>query len=138
MRPAYLSPLFLGLACVLSPHATLRAQGDADARAMAAHMQMTPVRPASAADSVRAAQIVDTLLASIAKDRDVAVAVEDGYRQFAPQLKNPKVYHFTHYGHAFRNAFRFDPSKPTSLLYRKDSQGRFVLIGATLTAPARH
>ncbi len=138
MRSAYRLPLFLGFAWVFGPHAALRAQTDADARAMAAHMQMTPVRPATTADSVRAAQLVDTLRASIRKYRDVAVAVEDGYRQFAPQLKNLKVYHFTHYGRAFRNAFRFDPSRPTSLLYRKDSHGRFVLIGAMLTAPGRH
>ena len=105
--------------------------------AMAQHMEMTALRPANRADSIRAAELVTELRAAISKYRDVRVAVDDGFRQFAPQIKNQRVYHFTNYRWAFENSFRFNPGKPTSLLYRKDSSGSFVLVGAMYTAPKR-
>lgn len=110
---------------------------DADMRAMAAHMEMTPPRPSNPGDSARAAKLVIELRSAIAKYHDVRVAVDDGFRQFAPQVKKQRVYHFTNYRWAFENAFRFNPEKPTSLLYKKDAQGNFVLIGAMYTAPKR-
>lgn len=109
----------------------------ADARAMAAHMRMTEPRPANPADSARAAELVKTLRSSISKYHDVNRAVADGFRQFAPELKDQRVYHFTNYGWAFRSAFRFDPARPTSLLYRKNERGELVLFGAMYTAPKR-
>lgn len=105
--------------------------------ASAQHMEMTPRRAANAADSIRAAKLVTELRSAIGKYRDVRIAVDDGFRQFAPQIKNQRVYHFTNYRWAFENAFRFSPEKPTSLLYKKDSNGTFVLIGAMYTAPKR-
>jgi hypothetical protein len=113
------------------------AMGAEDMKAMAAHMEMTPKRAANRADSIRAAQIVIELRSGISKYRDVRVAVDEGFRQFAPQIKNQHVYHFTSGKAAIANAFRFNASKPTSLLYRKDSSGNFVLIGAMYTAPKR-
>ena len=104
---------------------------------MALHMDMTPLRPAVAGDSARAAKIVATLRASIAKYRDPKVAVKDGYRLFAPHLKNQRVFHFTHSGKAIRNSFGFDAARPTSLLYKKDEQGELRLVGAMYTAPKR-
>ena len=56
---------------------------------------------------------------------------------FMPQVKTQKVYHFTNKWNAVKEAFRFDPAKPTSLLYRKESDGHFVLVGAMYTAPKR-
>lgn len=100
-------------------------------------MEMTPRRSLTHADSVRAATIVSELRAGIARYRDVRVAVDDGFRQFAPQLKNQRVYHFTSTKQAIANAFRFNAAKPTSLLYKKDSAGNFVLFGAVYTAPKR-
>ena len=114
-----------------------QAHSPADMKAMAAHMEMTALRAPNSADSARAAKLVTELRSSIDKYRDVGRAVDDGFRQFAPQMKNQRIYHFTNYSLAFRNAFRFDPSKPTSLLYKKDEQGRFVLTGAMYTAPKR-
>lgn len=105
--------------------------------AMAQHMEMTTLRPANHADSMRAARLVTELRSAISKYRDVRVAVDDGFRQFAPQIKNQRVYHFTNYRWAFENSFRFNPEKPTSLLYQKDSSGSFVLVGAMYTAPKR-
>lgn len=106
--------------------------------AMAAHMEMTPRHLPSTADSVRAMGIVAELRTAIARYRDVTVAEADGFKMFAPQLRNQRVYHFTKNLWAVENQFRFNPGKPTSLLYRKDAQGSFVLVGAMYTAPKRH
>ena len=103
----------------------------------AQHMQMTPKRAPNPADSARAARLVAELRTATAKYKDVRVAVDEGFRQFAPQLKNQRVYHFTNYRYAFKNVFRFDPAQPTSLLYKKDTNGSFVLVGAMYTAPKR-
>ncbi|MDP9176157.1 MAG: hypothetical protein M3O61_00595 [Gemmatimonadota bacterium] len=111
---------------------------DADARAMAAHMEMTPLRPATAEDSIRAAAIVAGLRVAIDKYRNVKSAEADGFKMFAPQIKNQRVYHFTKGLWAIENQFRFNPAKPTSLLYRRDPRGNFVLIGAMYTAPKRY
>jgi hypothetical protein len=103
----------------------------------ALHMELTPIRPATRADSLRAAQLLAELRPAIAKYSDTAAAVADGYRMFAPQVKNQRVYHFTNYGRAFAAAFAFDPAKPTSLLYRRGANGRLELLGAMYTAPKR-
>jgi hypothetical protein len=108
-----------------------------DMSAMAAHMETTPHRRTTAADSIRASGIVTELRQAIAKYRDVKVAESDGFRMFAPQLRNQRVYHFTRNLWALENQFRFNPEKPTSLLYKKDARGDFVLIGAMYTAPKR-
>ena len=104
---------------------------------MNAHMQMTALRPATAADSVRAQAITDTLRAAIAKYRDVKVAEEDGYALFAPNIKTQRVFHFTKKWNAVRNIGGFDAARPTSLLYKKTEAGDFVLVGATYTASKR-
>ena len=109
----------------------------ASERIAALHMEMTPVRRPSAADSVRAATVAATLRSALAPYQDTTAAVAGGYKMFLPQLKQQKVYHFTNNWRAVQEAFRFDPAKPTSLLYKKDSTGRFVLIGAMYTAPKR-
>ncbi len=75
-------------------------------------------------------------LAALAPYRDVHAAAADGFRQFLPGVKQP-VYHFTNWRWALEEMFRFDPAKPTSLLYRQEPGGRFVLVGAMYTAPAR-
>jgi hypothetical protein len=120
-------------------------QGAADATmseemsqmAMNPHMRMTASRPATAADSARARALTDTLRRALAKYKDVKVAEADGYRQFAPQVKNQHVYHFTRNRAAIKAAFTFDASDPTSLLYTKAPNGTFTLVGAMYTAPRR-
>src|SRR5258706_2763148 len=99
-----------------------------DMRAMAAHMETTPHRSATAADSIRASGIVTELRQAIAKYRDVKVAESDGFKMFAPEIRNQRVYHFTRNLWAVENQFRFNPDKPTSLLYKKDEHGDLVLI----------
>lgn len=99
------------------------------------HLRLTVARPGTAADSARARALVDTLRKSLAKYRDVKVAEADGYRQFAPRVKMPRIYHFTRRAAAVKAQFTFDPTAPTSLLYRKDASGGFQLVGVMYTAP---
>ena len=126
-------------AMVVSVEAAMgRMMSAADMKAMDEHMQMTNLEPRNSVDSVRAAQLVTELRSSIGKYKDVNIAVADGFKQFAPQVKNQHVYHFTNYRWGLENAFRFNPEKPTSLLYKKDAKGEFVLVGAMYTAPKRY
>jgi hypothetical protein len=101
----------------------------------AKHMEMTPVRSASRADSARARALVAELRTAIAKYGDTSAAVADGYRMFLPNVKQQHVYHFTNYGRGFKEAFRFNPSQPTSLLYSKGADGKLALMGAMYTMP---
>jgi hypothetical protein len=102
-----------------------------------AHMRMTPMRPRTTADSVRAMAIADTLRAALARYADPAAAERAGFKLFAPQLKNQKVFHYTNWKYALGSAFRFDATKPTSILYKKDATGRMKLVGAMYTMPKR-
>jgi hypothetical protein len=105
--------------------------------AMEKHMAYSATRPLLAADSVRAMQIVNELRQAIVKYQDVRVAEADGYKMFAPEIRNQPQYHFTKSWNAMRNQLGFDPARPTSLLYKKDAQGRLVLTGAMYTASRR-
>jgi hypothetical protein len=102
--------------------------------AMAKHMAYSSRRPLTATDSIQSAHVINELRQAIAKYQDVSVAEADGYKMFAPQVKNQPQYHFTKKWNAIRNQFGFDPARPTSLLYKKDAQGQFHLIGAMYTA----
>ena len=102
-----------------------------------AHVRLTPPRPGTHADTVRAQILADALRAAIGKYQDTTAAVGDGYKMFAPQLKEQPVFHFTNWTAAVKAAFTFDAARPTSLLYVKGKTGEFKLIGAMYTAPAR-
>ena len=115
------------------------AMGDemsAASRNAALHMRMTAKRVGTAADTARAMTVAAELRAAILKYRDSRVAEADGYRIFLPDAKQ-HVYHFTNNRAAVRAAFRFDPARPTSLLYAKGADGAFTLEGAMYTMPAR-
>ena len=71
----------------------------------------------------------------IAKYKDYHVALNEGYKIFLPNVAQPE-YHFTNYGHGFLEAFAFDPGRPTSLLYKKTTDG-YELVGAMYTMPKR-
>jgi len=104
-------------------------------RARNAHMYTTAARPQSSEDVARAKEIVDRLREGIEKYQDYRVALADGYKIFLPNLKQPE-YHFTNYRNGFLEAFTFEPSRPTSLLYKKTSKG-YELVGAMYTMPKR-
>ncbi len=113
------------------------AMGDPGSAIHMSHMRWTPARSATSSDSARALKVVGELRRGIARYRDVKAAERDGFRMFAPELRNQQVYHFTNYRQAFREHFRFDPTKPASLLYRRDPDGKFVLMGGMYVAPKR-
>ena len=104
---------------------------------MQLHMQMTPIRAATREDTVRALNVVTELRHAIAKYKDVSVAERDGFEMFLPNVKNQRVFHFTNRQNAFKEAFRFNPDEPTSLLYRRSPDGKMVLVGAMYTMPKR-
>jgi hypothetical protein len=113
------------------------AADDWKAAAMASHMAYSRTRAMTGQDSVKSAYVINALRQAIAKYRDVRVAEADGYKMFAPEIKNQPQYHFTKSGNALRNQFGFDPARPTSLLYRKGTTGQFELVGAMYTASKR-
>jgi hypothetical protein len=102
--------------------------------AMSKHMAYSSARTLTSADSTRAAFVINELRQAVAKYHDVKVAEADGYKMFAPQIKNQPQYHFTKGWNAIRNQWGFDPARPTSLLYKKNSRGEFLLVGAMYTA----
>lgn len=105
--------------------------------AMARHMAYSSSRPLTAADSARATEVINELRQAVVRYQDVRVAEADGYKMFAPQLKNQPQYHFTKNWNAVRNQFGFDPARPTSLLYKRNERGEMVLVGAMYTASKR-
>src|SRR5260370_7247532 len=103
--------------------------------AMDAHMVMTPVRPETLADIERARGILNTLRRMLSDYRDSQVALDQGYKIFLPTVPQD-VYHFTDYSAAAEEyAGHFNPSRPASLLYVKNSRGDYVLVGAMYSAP---
>jgi hypothetical protein len=99
------------------------------------HMRMTQMRQRTPGDVERANEVVAQLRAGIEKYKDYHAALSDGYRIFLPNVPQPE-YHFTNYWNGFLEAFTFDPARPTSLLYRKTSDG-YQLVGAMYTMPKR-
>lgn len=100
-----------------------------------AHLHMTAARPQTPEDVARAKEMVDQLRDGITRYQDYRVALADGYKIFLPNLKQSE-YHFTNYRNGFLEAFTFEPSRPTSLLYKKTSRG-YELVGAMYTMPKR-
>src|SRR5712691_1461143 len=107
--------------------------GHLDAHSL--HMHMTAMRPQTPEDATRAKEIATWLRAGIEKYKDYHAALNDGYKIFLPNLPQPE-YHFTKYVNGFLEAFTFDPARPTSLLYKKTSDG-YELVGAMYTMPKR-
>lgn len=99
------------------------------------HMTMTAMRAQTPADVQKANEIVEQLKSGIEKYRDYHVALNDGYKIFLPDFPQPE-YHFTNYENGFLAAMHFDASRPTSLLYKKTSDG-YELVGAMYTMPKR-
>ena len=139
MRPLTLVMLAAAVAChppgghaVATPDttdATAAGAADREMSSMAGmstdpHMAMTPTWPLAAGDSARARALVDQVRASFAKYKDVRVAEADGFKEFLPNVKNQKVYHFTSTRNAITARFSFDPLAPTSLLYKEEACGR--------------
>jgi hypothetical protein len=99
------------------------------------HMRMTPTRQATREDSALALAVAAELRDALARYTDTTAAVADGFEMFMPNVKEQRVYHFTNRRNALLEAFRFDPARPTSLIYRRAASGTLELIGGMYTAP---
>jgi len=99
------------------------------------HMRMTPTRRPTDEDSALALAVAAELRTALARYADTTAAVADGYEMFMPNVKEQRVYHFTNRRNALLEAFRFNPARPTSLIYRKTASGKLELVGGMYTAP---
>src|SRR5215208_2288371 len=100
----------------------------------ATHMRMAPRRPATAADSARATEIVKSARGALAKYSDIKLAEQDGYVKFLPWLEEQSIFHYNHIGNVLATLAAFDPAKPVSLLYKKNDKGLMTLVGAMYAA----
>ncbi len=92
---------------------------------MAGHMYMTVLRPAKPGDQQKADAIVAAAKTAMAPYQDYHKALADGYQIFLPNLPQPQ-YHFTKYEYGLEARSQFDPSRPTSLLYKKTPDGGYT------------
>jgi len=99
---------------------------------MAGHMYMTTLRPIQPGDQQKADAIVAAAKTAMAPYQDYHKALADGYTIFLPNVPQ-KQYHFTSAASGLAAGFRFDPLKPTSLLYTKTPDGGYKLAGAMYT-----
>ena len=99
---------------------------------MSGHMYMTTLRSAQPGDQQKADAIVAAAKTAMAPYQDYQKALADGYEIFLPNVPQPQ-YHFTRHDYALAARSHFDPTKPTSLLYRKTPDGGYQLIGAMYT-----
>jgi hypothetical protein len=99
-----------------------------------AHMHMSPMRPPQPGDSARAAALLVAARAAMAPYADYHAAIADGYKIFAPKVPQ-RIYHFSRWQNTIRARWRFDPAKPSSLLYEKTGDSTFRLVGVMYTAP---
>jgi hypothetical protein len=102
---------------------------------MGPHMKMTALRAAQPGDAEKAQKVVEIARGVMEKYKDYHVALDEGFKIFHPEIPQ-KQYHFTNYRSAFEAAFKFDPERPTSLLYEKEGDG-YRLAGVMYTAPKR-
>jgi hypothetical protein len=99
------------------------------------HLKVTARRTPTAADIESAKEIRAHARQALDKYRDYQVAEQDGYDIRFPNALQ-QVYHFSNLANAQYALQSFDPSRPTSLLYRKE-HGSYTLVGAMYTAPRR-
>jgi hypothetical protein len=115
-----------------SPPANAAPAAGAGMAHMAGHMYMTTLRPPQAGDKPKSDAVIAAARQAMEPYKDYHKALEDGYRIFLPNVPQPQ-YHFTNYANGREAAERFDPLKPTSLLYRKTADGGYELVGAMYT-----
>lgn len=104
---------------------------------MMRHMELTALRPGTAADTARAVALVRVLRQAIAPYASVDSAEAAGYR-FPPDLDLLPRKALVHMGNPRLRpdgATGFEPSRPQALLYRRRPDGGLVLAGAMYTAP---
>jgi hypothetical protein len=101
--------------------------------AMAGHMIMTPSRPIQPSDEDRARAVVAAAKAVMEKYHDYRKALADGYVILRPDVEQLQ-YHFTNAENTKQEEVRFDPSKPSALLYFRTPHQMYKLEGVMYTA----
>ena len=102
--------------------------------AMAPHMRMTELGPAKPGDESRAREITAAMRTALEKYRDYRVALADGYRIFLPMVPQDE-YHFWNAADSAREyGGRVELARPGALLYVKDKQEDYRLVGARFSA----
>ena len=100
--------------------------------AMAGHMYMTPLRAKQPGDTEKAKAVVAAAKAMMERYKDYRKALGDGYVIANPKLKQPQ-YHFMNEANTREADLRFDPTKPTALLYRRTPLQEYKLEGLMYT-----
>jgi hypothetical protein len=100
--------------------------------AMAGHMYMTPLRSKEPGDEQKTKAVVAEAKSAIERYKDYRKALQDGYVIANPSLEQPQ-YHFMNKTNAHDADLRFDPTKPTALLYRRTPMQRYKLEGVMYT-----
>lgn len=100
--------------------------------AMANHMCVTPLRPMQPGDEAKAKAVVDAVRIAIDKYKDYKVALADGYQIANPNVVEPQ-YHFTKGENVHLQDLKFDPTRPSSLLYFRDKKLKYRLEGVMFT-----
>jgi hypothetical protein len=100
--------------------------------AMVGHMYITPLRPKQPGDDEKAKAVVAQVKASIERYKDYRKALADGYVIANPKVDQPQS-HFNNPANLKEADRHFDPTKPSSLLYRKSPNQRYKLEGVMFT-----
>jgi hypothetical protein len=100
------------------------------------HLQLTPARAPTAADSARGDSLVRIAREAVSRYQSVEAAQQDGYRVRNEAMKQARTLHYTSLANAFRARTSFDPARPTSLLYQRGANGQLQLVGVMYTMPA--
>jgi len=100
--------------------------------AMMNHMCITPMRAKQPGDEEKAKAVVAEVKAAIEKYKDYKKALADGYQIANPKLEQPQ-YHFNNEANVRLAEGKFDPAKPSSLLYRRTPNQRYKLEGVMFT-----
>jgi hypothetical protein len=99
---------------------------------MSGHMHMTALRPIQPGDQQKADAVAAAAKQAMAPYKDYRKALADGYQIFLPEVPQPQ-YHFTRYDYGLEARNHFDPLKPTSLLYKKNPDSGYTLVGVMYT-----
>ena len=90
---------------------------------MAGHMHMTELQAAGARRcTAKRTPSLPPPRRPWRRTEDYRKAIADGFEIFLPNVPQPQ-YHFTNTMNALAARSQFDPSKPTSLLYKKTADG---------------
>lgn len=132
LRNAGLKTAIASVLLAALPHSKCGAE-PVDMASMPGHMYMTVQRAPKPGDQGKADAIVVAARQAMMPYQDYHKALEDGFEIFLPNVPQPQ-YHFTKAANGLEARTHFDPSKPTSLLYKKIANGGYEIVGVMYTA----